>query len=104
MRKRFVERYRKGSSLILWGAVTVLVFSGFAMTARTVEAAESASAPVEADEGVPCPYVTEARYPFLQCEQDAWGSIVLDAPVQEITGLRIPKMDSFIEGPGYWGS
>ena len=104
MRKRVVGRHQRGSGLVLWGAACALVFSGFLIGTTTVEAEEPPSAESVTEESEPCPYLVQARYPFLQCEKDAWGSVVFDAPVQEITGLRMPEMDSFIEGPGYWGS
>ena len=87
-----------GAGLVLFGAV---MWSGVAATAPPNEKSV-------ADEGVTdqvaCPYLTHARYPFLECKKDALGNIVFDAPVQRITGLRIPIMDSFVEGSGYWGS
>jgi hypothetical protein len=104
MRKRIVVqnrmrsrwgRFSVGAALMLGG---VLGFSGLA------GATEPASVEVKAGEIEPCPYLTEARYPFLECKKDAWGNVVFDAPVQEITGLRMPEMDAFVDGAGYWGS
>ena len=77
------------------------MWSGAAATAPPNE--KSAANAVVAEK-VACPYLTRARYPFIACKEDALGNIVFDAAPQRITGLRIPKMDSFIEGPGYWGS
>ncbi|MEE3329035.1 MAG: hypothetical protein VX252_16975 [Myxococcota bacterium] len=106
MRKRIIDHNRILSRAGLFLGAPVLILLGALTFAGTAGAAESdkAKAKTNADESVPCPYLIEARYPFLECKKDAWGSIVLDAPVQEITGLRIPKMDSFVDGPGYWGS
>ena len=87
-----------GSGLMLFGAV---LWSSAAAAAPPNE--KSVAKGAVADQVV-CPYLTHARYPFLACKKDALGNIVFDAPQQPITGLRIPKMDSFIEGPGYWGS
>lgn len=68
------------------------------------EPAAAASAASDAEKSVECPYLTQVRYPFIRCEKDAMGNVVFDSAPQTVEGLRIPKMDSFIEGPGYWGS
>jgi hypothetical protein len=87
-----------GAGLMLFAA---LLWSGAAAAAPPNEKSVTS---VSVPDQVACPYMTHARYPFLTCKKDALGNIVFDAPVQKITGLRIPKMSSFIEGPGYWGS
>ena len=104
MRKKVVERprIRSGWGRLLVGAVVVCV--GSVVVSASAGADEPSASEVKAGESEPCPYLTEARYPFLKCGKDAFGNVVLEAPVQEITGLRIPEMDAFIEGPGYWGS
>ena len=87
-----------GAGLVLFGAV---MWSGAVAAAPPKE---KSLANVAVADQVACPYMTQTRYPFLACKKDALGNIVFDAPQQAIAGLRIPKMDSFIEGPGYWGS
>ena len=104
MRKRIIERNGIRSRMGLFSVGTALMLGAVLGFSGVAGATEPASSEVKAGETEPCTYLTEARYPFLKCEKDAWGNIVFNAPVQEITGLRMPKMDAFIEGAGYWGS
>jgi hypothetical protein len=82
------------------------VGSTSALAAETLSPAEVKTAVVaETQDGViACPFLTQAKYPFLQCKKDAFGHPIFDAPPQDLTGLRIPIMDSFVQGAGYWGS
>ena len=104
MRKRIVVRNRILSRVGLFSVGTALMLGGVLGFSGLAGATEPASGEVKTGESEACPYLTEARYPFLKCKKDAWGNVAFDAPVQELTGLRIPKMDAFIEGSGYWGS
>jgi len=84
-----------------FASVLMLVAAGPALAEDSPAAGQTSA---EAAQSVECPFLTQVRYPFIRCQKDALGNVVFDSAPQIIEGLRIPAMDSFIEGPGYWGS
>ena len=86
------------------GSALVFMLAG-AGSALPEDSPAAAGASAEAaNRAVECPLLTQVKYPFIRCETDALGNVVFDSAPQVIDGLRIPAMDSFIEGPGHWGS
>ena len=95
------KRGLRGSALLISSVVLALAVSVSSSANSGAEGARDAGSKVA--DTVECPFLTRTRYPFLQCRKNALGQVEFDAKPVVLEELRIPDMDSFIDGPGHWG-
>lgn len=83
-------------AILLGVAGSASALDGVALSAGEVSAAE----PAESG----CPTLTHIKYPFLSCQRDAYGNVVLvsEGGIVSSPG-HMPEQDPFVEGDGYWG-
>ncbi len=91
------------------GAVTLALGIGGAFaTASGADEMEGVEivVPATTTGSVPCPKLTQKKYPWLTCSATPWGAVYLDGPDHHATWDQerlIPGYSPFVNGTGYWG-
>jgi hypothetical protein len=89
------------AAMVLLAAPGALALDGIDISDSGPETLTDAT---ETDAGT-CPRLTQIKYPFIDCEQDDLGNVVLKdygSPGWSLEG-RVPKGFPFTDGEGYWG-
>jgi hypothetical protein len=55
------------------------------------------------DRSADCHALIQLKYPFLQCERDESGRVVVVHEPQVLITRQMPQLDPYVESDDYWG-